>query len=57
MKIEIQAITTMCCKIKSQLTRALGPRLASELEKNIMVRDNQSEENDVYNHIPVLQNY
>ena len=46
MKVEIREVTTMYCKNKSKLTRELRHKLESELEKNIRVRDNQSEEND-----------
>ena len=44
-------VTTMYCKNKSNLTRELRHKLESELEKNIMVRDNQSEENDNLNKV------
>jgi hypothetical protein len=46
MKVEIREVTTMYCKNKSKLSRELRHKLESELEKNIRVRDNQSEEND-----------
>jgi tRNA U38,U39,U40 pseudouridine synthase TruA len=39
----------MYCKNKSKITRELRHKLESELEKNIRVRDNQSEENDNLN--------
>jgi hypothetical protein len=51
MKVEIREATTMYCKNKSKLTRELGHKLESELEKNIRVRDNQSEENDNLNKV------
>jgi hypothetical protein len=51
MKVEIREATTMYCKNKSKLTRELGHKLESELEKNIRVRDNQSEENDILNKV------
>ena len=52
MKVEIREVTTMYCKNKSKLTRELRHKLESELEqKNIMVRDNQSEENDNLNKV------
>jgi hypothetical protein len=41
----------MYCKNKSKLTRELRHKLESELENNIMVRDNQSEENDNLNKV------
>ena len=41
----------MYCKNKSKLTRELRHKLESELEKNIRVRDNQSEENDNLNKV------
>ena len=41
----------MYCKNKSKLTRELRHKLESELLKNIMVRDNQSEENDNLNKV------
>ena len=41
----------MYCKNKSKLTRELRHTLESELEKNIRVRDNQSEENDNLNKV------
>jgi hypothetical protein len=44
MKVEIREVTTMYCKNKSKLTREHRHNLESELEKNIRVRDNQSEE-------------
>jgi hypothetical protein len=43
MNVRIREVTTMYCKNKSKLTRELRHKLESELEKNIMVRDNQSE--------------
>ena len=46
MKVEIREVTTMYCKNKSKLSRELRHTLENELEKNIRVRDNQSEEND-----------
>ena len=54
MKVEIREVTTMYCKNKSKLTRELRHKLESELEKNIRVRDNQSEEN--YNLSKVIHN-
>jgi hypothetical protein len=48
MKVEILEVTNMYCKNKSKLSRELRHKLESELEKNIRVRDNQSEENDNY---------
>jgi hypothetical protein len=48
MKVEIREVTTMYCKNKSKLTRELRHKLESELLKNIMVRDNQSEENEIF---------
>ena len=51
MKVEIREVTTMYCKNKSKLTRELRHKLESELEKKIMVRDNQSEENDNLNKV------
>ena len=51
MKIEIREVTIMYCKNKSKLTRELRHTLESELEKNIRVRDNQSEENDNLNKV------
>jgi hypothetical protein len=47
MKVEIREVTTMYCKNKSKLTR----ELRHKLEKKIMVRDNQSEENDNLNKV------
>ena len=47
MKVEIREVTTMYCKNKSKLTR----ELRHKLEKNIRVRDNQSEENDNLNKV------
>jgi hypothetical protein len=41
----------MYCKNKSILTRELRHKLENELEKNIRVRDNQSEENDNLNKV------
>jgi hypothetical protein len=41
----------MYCKNKSKLTREHRHNLESELEKNIRVRDNQSEENDNLNKV------
>jgi hypothetical protein len=46
MKVEIREVTTMYCKNKSKLSRELRHTLENELEKNIRVRDNQSEENN-----------
>jgi hypothetical protein len=46
MKVEIREVTTMYCKNKSKLSRELRHTLENELEKNIRVRDNQSEKND-----------
>jgi hypothetical protein len=51
MKVEIREVTTRYCKNKSKSTRELRHKLESELEKNIMVRDNQSEENDNLNKV------
>ena len=51
MKVEIREVTTMYCKNKSKLTRELRHQLEIELDKNIMVRDNQSEENDNLNKV------
>ena len=51
MQVEIREVTTMYCKNKSRLTRELRHKLESELEKNIKVRDNQSEENDNLNKV------
>ena len=41
----------MYCKNKSKLTRELRHKLENELEKNIRVRDNQSEESDNLNKV------
>ena len=51
MKVEIREVTTMYCKNESKLTRELRHKLESELENNIRVRDNQSEENDNLNKV------
>ena len=51
MKVEIREVTTMYCKNKSKLTRELRHKLENELEKNIRLRDNQSEENDNLNKV------
>ena len=51
MKAEIREVTTMYCKNKSKLIRELRHKLKSELENNIMVRNNQSEENDNLNKV------
>ena len=51
MQVKIREITTMYCQNKSKLTRELRHKLESELEKNIRVRDNQSEENDNLNKV------
>ena len=51
MKVEIREVTTVYCKNKSKLTRELRHNLESELEKNIRVRDNQSEKNDNLNKV------
>ena len=41
----------MYCKNELKLTRKLRHKLESELENNIRVRDNQSEENDNFNKV------
>ena len=51
MKVRIREVATMYCKNKSKLTRELRHTLESELEKNIRVRDIQSEENDNLNKV------
>jgi hypothetical protein len=51
MKVRIREVATMYCKNKSKLTRELRHKLESELEKNIRVRDNQSEKNDNLNKV------
>ena len=51
MKVEIREVTIMYCKNKSILTRELRHKLENELEKNIRVRDNQSEESDNLNKV------
>ena len=51
MEICFHCILKLRCKNKSKLTRELRHKLESELEKNIRVWDNQSEENDNLNNI------
>jgi hypothetical protein len=50
-EVEIREVTTMYCKNELKLTRELRNKLESELENNIRVRDNQSEENDNFNKV------